>query len=358
MTTPRLVLEDIGKNFGRLAALADIGLTVPRGMFLSLLGPSGCGKTTLLRVITGSVVPDRGRVVVDGADITRLAPYRRNMGMVFQSFALFPQLTVAGNVAFPLSVRGLARAEQQSRVAEALRMVHLEALAERYPRELSGGQQQRVGLARAIVYQPTILLLDEPLSNLDASLREEMRLEISQVVRKLEITAVYVTHDQHEALALSDAIAVMQAGRVVQFGSPEAIYGAPVNDFIARFVGYANELPVVIDGGRARLEADDTPLETVPTALAGRATAFIHASAVVLEAGDNGGTNRVVCTVTDLAFMGDYVEYVLHSKAGLQLKARGAIGAPVHPRGAEVSAVLARDKLIVVARDQPQGLRP
>jgi putative spermidine/putrescine transport system ATP-binding protein len=351
MTEERLALEHIGKSWGRLAALSDICLTVPRGMFVSLLGPSGCGKTTLLRVITGSVVPDGGRVVVDGLDVTGLPTYRRNMGMVFQSFALFPHLSVADNIAFPLTVRGVSRAEQQKRVADALRIVHLDALAERFPRELSGGQQQRVGLARAIVYQPTILLLDEPLSNLDASLREEMRLEISQITRQLDITAVYVTHDQREALALSDAIAVMKLGRVVQFGTPEEIYSAPVNDFIARFLGYANELPVVVADGCARIEADNTVLETVPIGLTGPATAFIHASAVVLEASASGGPNRLGCTVADLAFMGDHVEYVLRHGTGLRLKAQAPIGAPMYPRGAEICAVLAPDKLIVVARD-------
>jgi putative spermidine/putrescine transport system ATP-binding protein len=351
MTEPRLALEHIGKSWGRLAALSDINLTVPRGMFLSLLGPSGCGKTTLLRVITGSAVADSGRVVVDGLDVTDLPTYRRNMGMVFQSFALFPHLSVANNIAFPLTVRGVSRADQQNRVAEALRIVHLDALAERFPRELSGGQQQRVGLARAIVYEPTILLLDEPLSNLDASLREEMRLEISQITRQLDITAVYVTHDQHEALALSDAIAVMKLGRVVQFGTPEEIYSAPVNDFIARFLGYANELPVVVADGCARIEADNTVLQTAAIGLTGPAMAFIHASAVVLEASASGGANRLACTVADLAFMGDHVEYVLRHKTGLQLKAQASIGTPMYPRGAEVCAVLPPDKLIVVPRD-------
>jgi len=351
MTQARLAIEHIGKSWGRLAALTDISLDVPQGMFLSLLGPSGCGKTTLLRVITGTLAPDTGRIVVDGTDVTRLPTHRRNMGMVFQSFALFPHLSVADNVAFPLTVRGLSRTEQQSRVTEALRMVHLEALAERYPRELSGGQQQRVGLARAIVYRPTILLLDEPLSNLDASLREEMRLEISQVTRQIGITAIYVTHDQREALALSDAIAVMNFGRVVQFGTPEEIYRSPVNDFIARFVGYANALPVTIDAGRARLDATGAVLQTAPLHLTGAAVAFIHASAVELEsAGAAGGKNRLACTVVDLAFMGDHVEYVLRLDAGVQLKARLPIGTPAHPRGSEVFAVLPADKLVVVPK--------
>jgi putative spermidine/putrescine transport system ATP-binding protein len=272
------------------------------------------------------------------------------MGMVFQSFALLPHLSVAGNVAFPLRVRGVGAAEQQSRVAEALRMVHLDAYAARYPRELSGGQQQRVGLARAIVYRPTILLLDEPLSNLDASLREEMRLEISQVTRGLGITAVYVTHDQHEALALSDAIAVMNRGRVVQFGTPEEIYSQPTNDFIARFVGYANALPVMVADGQARIEADGTLLEAVAPGPAGAATAFVHASAVVLQDAAPAAANRLACTVVDLAFMGDHVEYVLRHPTGAQLKAHAPVGAAAHRRGAAVSVLLPADKLIMVPR--------
>ncbi|HEY6434933.1 MAG TPA: ABC transporter ATP-binding protein [Acetobacteraceae bacterium] len=351
MTPTRLILDHIGKRWGSFVALSDIRLDVPRGMFLSLLGPSGCGKTTLLRVIVGALTPDGGRVMVDGSDVTRLPTHRRNMGMVFQSFALFPHLSVAENVDFPLSVRGLSRAERQQRVTDALRMVHLDMLAERYPRELSGGQQQRVGLARAIVYRPTILLLDEPLSNLDASLREEMRIEISQVTRQLDITAVYVTHDQREALALSDAIAVMNRGQVVQFGTPEEIYRFPRNDFIAHFVGYANALPVVIADGCARIEAVGTVLQADIAGLSGPATAFIHAGAIVLEPAGAVGANRLDCAVADIAFMGDHVEYVLRHPAGLQLKAQVPVGTLTHPRGTAVSVLLAPDKLIIVPRE-------
>jgi len=351
MTDVRLALQQIGKSWGRVTALTAISLEVQRGMFLSLLGPSGCGKTTLLRVIAGTLAPDAGRVVVDGTDVTRVPTYRRNMGMVFQSFALFPHLSVAANVAFPLQVRRLSRAEQQTRVAEALRMVHLDAFAERFPRELSGGQQQRVGLARAIVYRPTILLLDEPLSNLDASLREEMRLEISQVTRALGITAIYVTHDQREALALSDAIAVMNHGHIVQFGSPEQIYRSPADDFVARFVGYANAIPVqVVDGG-ARFEASNEALVTSHITVSGPATAFIHASAVELAPADTTGPNHVLCTVADAAFMGDHVEYLLRQDAGIELKARAPVGASIFARGSPVAAFLPPDKLIVVARE-------
>ena len=350
MTEVRLSLQQINKSWGRVTALTAISLEVQRGMFLSLLGPSGCGKTTLLRVIAGTLAPDGGRVVVDGTDVTRVPTYRRNMGMVFQSFALFPHLSVADNVAFPLQVRRLSRAEQRDRVAEALRMVHLDAFAERFPRELSGGQQQRVGLARAIVYRPTILLLDEPLSNLDASLREEMRLEISQVTRALGITAIYVTHDQREALALSDAIAVMNHGHIVQFGSPEQIYRSPADDFVARFVGYANAIPVQVVNGSARIETSNDALVTSHITVSGAATAFIHASAVELAPADTTGPNRVLCTVADAAFMGDHVEYLLRQDASLELKARAPVGTAIFARGSPVAAFLPPDKLIVVAR--------
>jgi ABC-type Fe3+/spermidine/putrescine transport system ATPase subunit len=351
MTEPRLTLDHVGKSWGRLAALSDICLQVPRGMFLSLLGPSGCGKTTLLRLITGTLAPDAGRVLVDGTDVTALPTYRRNMGMVFQSFALFPHLSVADNVAFPLDVRRLPRAVQQERVAEALRMVHLETLAERFPRQLSGGQQQRVGLARAIVYQPTILLLDEPLSNLDASLREEMRLEISQVTRQLGITSVYVTHDQREALALSDAIAVMNHGRIVQFGSPEEIYRRPVNDFIAGFVGYANALPLIVTFGVAHLDHEGGVLQTVgAVALSGPATAFIHATDIVLTDATASLPNHLPCRVVESAFMGDHVEYVMEHATGLRLKAHAPVGQVVHERGAVIGAVLPPDKLVLVPK--------
>jgi putative spermidine/putrescine transport system ATP-binding protein len=350
MTEVRLALEKIGKSWGRIAALTAISLEVQRGMFLSLLGPSGCGKTTLLRVIAGTLAPDTGRVVVDTIDVTRVPTYRRNMGMVFQSFALFPHLSVADNVAFPLQVRRLSRAEQRDRVAEALRMVHLDAFAERFPRELSGGQQQRVGLARAIVYRPTILLLDEPLSNLDASLREEMRLEISQVTRSLGITSIYVTHDQREALALSDTIAVMNHGHIVQFGTPEQIYRSPTDDFVARFVGYANAIPVHVADGSARVESDGSVLLTPKADLTGAATAFIHASAVELAPPTSTGPNRILCTVADAAFMGDHVEYLLRQETGLELKARAPVGTSIFTRGSPVAALLPPDKLIVVPR--------
>ncbi len=329
------------------------------GLLISLLGPSGCGKTTLLRVITGTLLPDFGRVMLNGEDVSRVPTHRRNMGMVFQSFALLPHLSVAENIAFPLGIRGIGRDEQRQRVAEALRMVHLEAYAARRPRELSGGQQQRVGLARAIVYRPSVLLLDEPLSNLDASLREEMRIEISQVTRQLGITSIYVTHDQREALALSDAIAVMNHGRVVQFGTPEDIYRRPANAFIAGFVGYANAVPIAVAGRCGTIDGGGGLLRLpAATGLSARMTAFIHASDIELAKAANGGAdgeatgeNRLSCRVVESAFMGDHMEYILAHANGMQLKGHAPVGEMVFARGTTVFAVLPPDKLVLVPRD-------
>lgn len=351
MSEPRLKLSGVSKSWGNLAALKNIDLEVPAGSFVSLLGPSGCGKTTLLRLITGQLAVDSGRIHIDGRDITNLPTHRRNMGMVFQNFALFPHLSVADNVAFALDVRRMPAPERRKQVDEALAMVHLSDYGASFPRQLSGGQQQRVGLARAIVYRPTILLMDEPLSNLDASLREEMRLEISEVTRRLGITAIYVTHDQREALALSDSIALMNKGTIVQFGTPEYIYRQPANAFVASFVGYANELPVEVTADLATIAGNAGTLGPLsakgPT---GPATAFVMAGDVTLSQDADEGPNRVACRIADRAFMGDHVEYVAEHASGLRLYAHMPVGPQVFERGAEVIAVLPPDKVVVVAR--------
>ncbi|MEV0387552.1 ABC transporter ATP-binding protein [Nonomuraea sp. NPDC050643] len=217
-------------------------LSIRKGEFLSILGPSGCGKTTLLNSIAGFVRPAAGRIVIDGADVTDRPPYRRGLGMVFQNYALFPHMTVAANVAYGLRVRRLDRAEREKRVREALRLVGLEGYAERRPKQLSGGQQQRVALARALAIRPAVLLLDEPLSNLDAKLRREMRVELRAIQARIGTTMVFVTHDQEEALALSDRVAVMNGGRIEQIGTPDEVYRRPATRFVAQFIGAANVL--------------------------------------------------------------------------------------------------------------------
>ena len=243
-----LTLENVTKRYGDFHAVKDVSLAVADGEFLVLLGPSGCGKTTTLRIVAGFVEPTSGRVRLGAREVTELPPWQRNAGLVFQSYALFPHLTAAENVAFGLEMRSVPAAEIAPRVAEALRLVRLGHLGDRLPRQLSGGQQQRVALARALVIRPRCLLLDEPLSNLDAQLRVEMRQEIRRIVKENGLTAVYVTHDQEEALAMADRMAILSRGRVAQVGTPEEVYRRPVTSEVARFIGETNLLAVEIIG--------------------------------------------------------------------------------------------------------------
>jgi putative spermidine/putrescine transport system ATP-binding protein len=240
MTIEMVRLERCSKSYGSVIALAEIDLTIAKGEFVTLLGPSGSGKTTLLNLIAGMVSPSAGRVFIEGRDATELPPSRRGLGMVFQNYALMPHMTVFDNIAFPLRVRKLARAEIQRRVAEVLDIVQLPKVARRKPRELSGGQQQRISLARCIVYNPAIILMDEPLGALDKKLREDMQLEIKRLHRELGITMLYVTHDQEEALVMSDRIVLLTGGRVAQVGTPDELYHRPLSTFVANFLGHSN----------------------------------------------------------------------------------------------------------------------
>ncbi len=235
-------IEGLVKSFGGRTVLDIDALDIHDGEFFALLGPSGCGKTTTLRSIAGLADPDRGRIIIGGRDVSAVPTFERNLGMVFQRYALFPHLTVAGNVGFGLSERNTAATEISRRVTEALALVGLPGFEQRYPNQLSGGQQQRVAIARAIVYKPDVLLLDEPLSNLDAKLRIAMRAELKRLQQTLQLTTVFVTHDQQEALALSDRIAVMREGRIEQIGTPRDIYEEPVSAYVADFVGGTNLL--------------------------------------------------------------------------------------------------------------------
>jgi ABC-type Fe3+/spermidine/putrescine transport system ATPase subunit len=238
--------EKVEKTFGKFVAVRGVDLNIEPGEFVTLLGPSGCGKTTCLRMVAGFVRPSRGRIFMSGRDITALPPHRRNTGMVFQSYALFPHQTVAENVAFGLQVRRLPRAERDRRTAEALRLVRLDAFADHYPSQLSGGQKQRVALARAVVINPEVLLLDEPLAALDLKLREELQVEIKRIQSAVNITTLFVTHDQGEALSLSDRIAVMREGRIVQVGAPDLLYERPNSRYVANFIGRTNIIEVVV----------------------------------------------------------------------------------------------------------------
>jgi putative spermidine/putrescine transport system ATP-binding protein len=237
-----LQLDNLTKRFGSFVAVDDLTLGIEKGEFISLLGPSGCGKTTTLQMIAGLHDPSEGRISLDGRDITTLPPNRRGLGIVFQSYALFPHMTAADNIAFGLEMRGVSAAERRERVARTLEQVKLTDFAARYPKELSGGQRQRVALARALVIEPPILLLDEPLSNLDAKLREEMQLELRILQQKIGVTTVLVTHDQSEALSMSDRVVVMDRGRAIQIASPVEMYESPADAFVSGFVGKTNLL--------------------------------------------------------------------------------------------------------------------
>ena len=272
MTAPHVRLQGIRKAFGALAVLRDCDLEVEKGEVMTLLGPSGCGKTTLLRTIAGFVVPDAGSVSIGGRDVTLQPPNRRSVGMVFQHYALFPHMTVFGNVAYGLRVRRLGREEIDRRVRAALELVELSALPERWPAQLSGGQQQRVALARVLVLAPEVLLLDEPFGALDAKLRQAMQVDLRQLVRRLGITTVFVTHDQDEALTLSDRIAVMRGGVIEQVGTPLEIYDRPASTYVADFVGLSNLLAGEVRAGRIELGRS----VVLPTDRTGRVTVVIR----------------------------------------------------------------------------------
>jgi spermidine/putrescine transport system ATP-binding protein len=265
--TAAVELAKVTKRFGTFTAVDALDLSIAEGEFFSLLGPSGCGKTTTLRLIAGFEQPSEGEVRLDGDDVAKVPPYRRNVNTVFQSYALFDHLNVEDNVAFGLRRRKVAKADVQRRVAEALELVALHERARARPNELSGGQRQRVALARALVNRPSVLLLDEPLGALDLQLRKQMQIELKRIQREVGITFVYVTHDQEEALAMSDRIAVMHDGVVQQLGPPEEIYEQPVKAFVAGFIGISNLLPATVEDGGVRLSTGRLVAAPVPDGL-------------------------------------------------------------------------------------------
>ena len=325
----RIELEAVSKHYGDFHAVRDFSLTIEQGELVVLLGPSGCGKTTTLRMIAGFVPVTSGRIRLGGRDVTSLPPHRRNTGLVFQGYALFPHLTAAENIAFGLQMRGLSDAVVREKVASALRLVRLDDLGDRLPRQLSGGQQQRVALARALVIEPDALLLDEPLSNLDAKLREEVRVEIRQLQRALGLTTVMVTHDQDEALAMADRLVVMSAGAIQQIGTQRDLYEHPSNRFVAGFVGRTNFLSgQLVEPGVFRSDGGLTLCYDGPSAPAGGSAAAARSSgarrALALRperlnlgaSADPARSNRVAGTVEFVSYLGAIIEYYVRLSSG------------------------------------------
>ena len=324
-----VVLDRVVKNYGPLQAVAGVSLSVARGEFVGLLGPSGCGKTTTLQMIAGFASPDRGSITLDGRDLTRIPANRRNVGIVFQSYALFPHMTVAGNIAFGLEMRKVPRAEREARVRAAIAQVALDGLADRHPRQLSGGQQQRVALARALVINPDVLLLDEPLGALDAKLREGMQAELRQLQRKLGITTILVTHDQAEAMALCDRVAVMDGGRILQVAAPWEAYERPANAFVSGFLGKTNRLDGLAAGGAVMFGAARFALpHPVPD---GPVTVWIRPER--LRFCEAGGLPAVIA---NRVFLGQQWLYELDSAAGRLLMVTQNDGGGEHAVGTPV----------------------
>ena len=348
-----IVIDGLTKRFGSLAAVDAVDLEVKAGEFLSLLGPSGSGKTTLLMMLAGFEMPSAGAILLNGRDLTYVPPNKRGIGMVFQRYALFPHMTVAQNVAFPLKMRRVPRAEIADRVARALSLVRLADLGGRLPNQLSGGQQQRVAVARALVFEPPVLLMDEPLGALDKKLREDLQIEIKTLHEEVGVTIVYVTHDQEEALTMSDRIAVMNRGRIEQLGSPQDLYHAPRNGFVADFIGKMNFVPatiravtadaVIVSAGRAELRLPlaclrfERPAAGEPVRIAARP------ERIALVARADGGPDTLAGEIETTVFVGAHTTSVVRLADGTTVHVQ-ADGAPP-ARGTPVALALAPQSL-------------
>lgn len=317
-----VMLDGVTKRFGTVTALRNAQLAIRRGELMALLGPSGCGKTTLLNLVAGFFPPDEGDVTIDARKVNNVPTYKREIGIMFQNYALFPHMTVAANVAYGLRMRGVAKAEMKRRVAEALALVRLSGVEDRKPRQLSGGQQQRVAIARALVINPKVLLLDEPFSALDRNLRTSMQIELKEIQRKLGVTTIFVTHDQSEALSLADRIAVMSEGRICQIGTPEEIYRRPCERFVVGFVGDVNILRGRLEDrngdvatvriGAARVKVASTPLARL--ASGGAVDLFVRPEQ--LHVGADGQPCSIQGVVAALVYQGGHVDLYLESVDG------------------------------------------
>jgi ABC-type Fe3+/spermidine/putrescine transport system ATPase subunit len=350
-----ITLRGLTKRFGPVVAVNTLTLEIQEGELITLLGPSGCGKTTTLRMVAGFEVPEAGEILFGGQPVTLAPPERRNVGIVFQNYALFPHLTVAENVAFGLQMRREAPAAIARRVSEILERVQLRGLERRYPHQLSGGQQQRVALARALVINPAVLLLDEPLANLDAKLREEMRFYIRRLQREFGITTIYVTHDQAEAMVLADRIAVLRDGALQQVGPPEAIYRRPANAWVAEFIGLTNFIAGEVAGRQDGRLVVRTAVGTFTCQ--GQATGGPVLVCVRPEALHIGAAlpNRLRAVVRERVFLGNLLDYRMEGADGLRLRVQ-ADPSQAYPPGAPVELAFAPDEAWVVpaAPDEPR----
>ena len=327
-----VIIRDAVKRYGDFTALNGVSLNIKEGEFFTLLGPSGCGKTTLLRMIAGFNSIEGGDFYFGEKRINDVPAHKRDIGMVFQNYAIFPHLTVKENVAYGLKARKVGKQEMETRVAEALELVQISHLADRKPNELSGGQQQRVALARAFVIEPSVLLMDEPLSNLDAKLRVQMRTVIKKLQRRLGITTIYVTHDQEEALAISDRIAVMKDGNIMQIGTPNEIYAKPQNPFVAGFIGVSNFLDCEVRDGRTVVQDEITV--DIPLRKAFSGNAKLSARPEQLFFSEQGMPGKVLFST----FLGDFIEYEVKLDNGQSLIVNEYTkdASEVHPDGAQV----------------------
>jgi putative spermidine/putrescine transport system ATP-binding protein len=355
-----LQLQNLHRDFGTVKALNGINIELGEGEFLSLLGPSGCGKTTALRLVAGFDRPDQGRIVVDGRDVTGVAPNKRDMGMVFQAYSLFPNMTARSNVEFGLKIRGKHKGDRSGRVDDLLELVGLGHAADRYPHQLSGGMQQRVALARALAIEPRVLLLDEPLSALDAKVRVQLREEIRRIQLELGITTLYVTHDQEEALAVSDHVAVMYGGVIEQMGTPAEMYTAPATPFVAEFIGTMNRLEsTVIDGGTG--EVEHSGLRLTVDAARGRTNGervlvLIRPESLELEAATNGSApNSFTGEVLTQTFLGPVTRVKVSGDGTNLIADMSTARAAALPVGARVVARIPSEgaKLISLPDDGP-----
>jgi putative spermidine/putrescine transport system ATP-binding protein len=337
-----LELQGLHRNFGPVKALNGIEVQLGQGEFLSLLGPSGCGKTTALRLVAGFDRPNAGRIVVDGKDVTSVAPAKRDMGMVFQAYSLFPNMTASQNVEFGLKIRGKAKADRRKRVSDLLELVGLGHAVDRFPHQLSGGMQQRVALARALAIEPRVLLLDEPLSALDAKVRVQLREEIRRIQLELGITTLYVTHDQEEALAISDHVAVMSGGVIEQMGTPSEMYTAPATPFVAEFIGTMNRLEAkVLDGASGDVDFSGRQLRVDAARgrrVGERVLILIRPETLELEASTNGnvtGDNMLTGEVIAQTFLGPVTRLKVSGGLIADMSTARAAALPV---GARVNA--------------------